>query len=118
MKIPSFLLAKLYVKGSLENVDDGFQFKILNKLQPTQASKVVPVKLNGTEYPLEDTTLTCTETVSAADVSEEKTFLIAPNVELTVHIKSEQLPEGEYTIDIGLAAEKFGEMAFSVKDTI
>ena len=34
MKVPSFLLRRLYAKGSLRNTDNGFQFELKNQLTP------------------------------------------------------------------------------------
>ena len=32
MKVPAFLLKRLYVKGSLCNTDNGFEFRLRNNL--------------------------------------------------------------------------------------
>jgi hypothetical protein len=93
MQIPTFLLRKLYLKGSLENVDDGFVFKIKNTLSP------------GTEY-------------TAADVNEGSAMPLKVGVEIALHIKADPLPEGEHTIDIALVTKEAGRLAFDVKDAI
>jgi len=57
MQIPTFLLRKLYVKGSLENVDDGFLFKLKNSISSATAVNFQPLKVNGNEYSLDATTI-------------------------------------------------------------
>jgi len=119
LQIPTFLLRKLYVKGSLENVDDGFQFKIKNSISSATAVDFQPLKVNGNEYSL-DTTIISSEDgkIAGNEISAENSFPIKVGLDITVHVKGEQLPEGEHTIDIALATKEVGNLAFDVKDTI
>ena len=41
--IPSFLLRRLYVKGSLLNTDKGVQFQLLNKMGTGYARRLLPL---------------------------------------------------------------------------
>ncbi|MHA1768599.1 MAG: hydroxymethylglutaryl-CoA reductase [Candidatus Thorarchaeota archaeon] len=119
MQIPTFLLRKLYVKGSLENVDDGFQFKIKNSLSKATVTGVDPIKVDGKEYPLDATVVASGgNEVAGNEISEENSFPIEVGVEVTIRIKGEQLSPSEHTIDIGLATVQAGNLSFDVKDTI
>lgn len=119
MQIPSFLLKKLYVKGSLENVDDGFHFKLKNSLSPATAIGMEPIKVNGNEYSMADTTITIEgESMVAAEVDGGKTFTIKVGPEIIIHVKGVQLPEGEHKIDISLTTKEAGKLAFDVADSI
>ncbi len=119
MQIPSFLLKKLYVKGSLENVDDGFQFKIKNSLSPGTAISMDPFKINDTEYPLDVTTIRSEdEELAATALASGETFPIKVGVEIVIHIKGEQLPEGEHKIAVSLTTKEVGKLAFEVNDAL
>jgi hypothetical protein len=119
MQIPVFLLRKLYVKGSLQNVDDGFSFRIKNSLSPGTATAIHPVKVDGVEYPLGAVMVKSDDgQIGAADVNESKPFPIKIGVEITLHVKGDKLSEGEHTIDISLVTKETGKLAFDVKDTI
>jgi hypothetical protein len=119
MQIPVFLLRKLYVKGSLENTDDGFLFKIKNSLSPGTAISMDALKVNGNEYGLDKTLVTDgTAEISAAEISESNSFQIKVGVEITVKISGDPLPEGEHTLDIGIVTKEAGKLAFDVKDAI
>ncbi|MFW9910386.1 MAG: hypothetical protein ACFFEF_17660 [Candidatus Thorarchaeota archaeon] len=119
MQIPSFLLKKLYVKGSLENVDDGFQFKLKNSLSPGTAIGMDPFKINDTEYPLDVTTITSgDEVVNAADIVGGASFPIKVGVDIIIHIKGAQLPEGEHKIAVSLTTKEVGKLAFDVSDAL
>ena len=119
MQIPAFLLRKLYVKGSLENSDDGFSFKLKNSLSPGTTVGVTPIKVDDIEYALDVTTIkTADVNISAAEVSEENSFPIQVGVEILIEIKGDALSEGEHKIDIGLQTKEAGNLTFDVKDTI
>jgi len=119
LQIPTFLLRKLYVKGSLENVDDGFKFKLKNSISSATAVDFKPLKVNGTEYSL-DTTVISSEDgeIAVSEISKENSFPIKVGLDITVHVKGDQLPAGEHTIDIALATTEVGDLAFDVTDSI
>jgi hydroxymethylglutaryl-CoA reductase (NADPH) len=119
LQIPTFLLRKLYVKGSLENVDDGFKFMLKNSISSGTAINIQPIKVNGNEYPLDSVTISSDDgSINGNEISEENTFPIKVGLDLTIHIKGEQLPEGEHTIDISLSTKEVGKLAFDVTDSI
>ena len=119
MQIPTFLLRKLYVKGSLENVDGGFKFKLKNSISSATAVNFNPLKVNGNEYPLDSTMISSEDGEIAGNaISEENTFPIKVGLDITVHVKGDQLAAGEHTIDISLATMEVGDLAFDVIDSI
>jgi hypothetical protein len=50
MTIPSFLLAKLYAKGTLKNTDEGFEFSLKNIIDSTSLSGIGPIGVDGKSY--------------------------------------------------------------------
>jgi len=74
MQIPTFLLRKLYIKGSLENVDDGFTFKLKNSISSGTAISIEPIKVNGNEYPLDATIISSADgQITGSEISEGRT---------------------------------------------
>lgn len=119
MQIPTFLLRKLYIKGSLENMDDGFQFKLKNSISSGTAINVAPIKVNGNEYPLDATTISSADgEITANEISEGNTFPIKVGLDITIHVKGAQLPAGDHTIDISLTTKEVGKLAFDVTDSL
>jgi len=119
MQIPAFLLRKLYIKGSLENVDEGFSFKLKNSLSPGTTTAVAPIKVNGNEYALDSTTIRSVDgEILGSDISEDNTFPIKVGVEIEIFVKGGSLPEGEHTIELSLKTKEAGTLAFDVKDSI
>lgn len=119
MQIPTFLLRKLYIKGSLENIDDGFQFKLKNSISSATAMKIEPIKINGNEYPLEATMISSADgEITGNEISASNTFPIKVGLDITIKVKGEPLPEGNHKIDIALTTKEVGKLAFDVQDSI
>lgn len=119
MQIPVFLLRKLYIKGSLENVDDGFSFKLKNSLAPGTTTAFAPIKVNDTEYALDATTIRSEDIeILGSEVGEDNTFPIKVGVEIEIFVKGEPLSAGEHKLDLSLTTKEAGVLAFDVTDTI
>ncbi|OLS31289.1 MAG: hypothetical protein ThorAB25_03780 [Candidatus Thorarchaeota archaeon AB_25] len=119
MQIPAFLLRKLYIKGSLENVEGGFSLKLKNSLSPGTTTAVAPIKVDGNEYSLDSLTIRSVDgEVLGSEVSAENTFPIKVGVEIELIVKGDPLPEGEHTIDLALTTKEAGTLAFDVTDSI
>ena len=119
MQIPSFLLRKLYIKGSLENVEGGFSLKLKNSLSPGTTTAVAPIRVNGNEYGLDATTISSEGTeILGSDISDDNTFPIKVGVEIVIFVKGDPLPEGEHKIDLSLKTKEAGTLAFDVTDSI
>jgi len=119
MQIPAFLLRKLYIKGSLENVEGGFSLKLKNSLSPGTTTAVAPIKVDGTEYPLDALTIRSVDgEVNGSEISEDNTFPIKVGVEIELFVKGDQLAEGEHKIDLALTTKEAGTLAFDVTDAI
>jgi hypothetical protein len=56
--IPSFLLAKLYVKDSLKNTDNGFEFALKNIIDSTMLIGIGPIGVGEQNYEGEVITMT------------------------------------------------------------
>lgn len=119
MQIPAFLLRKLYIKGSLENVEGGFSLKLKNSLSPGTTTAVAPIKVDGNEYPLDALTIRSVDgEVLGSEISEENTFPIKVGIEIELFVKGEPLSEGEHKIDLSLKTKEAGTLAFDVTDSI
>lgn len=116
--VPAFMLKKLYLKGSLKNTDEGFQFLIRNTLAPGTITAVIPLTVDGVAYPLSDTVVTGKETVIASDVSKEHPVVFGINLTVTMNVKGAKLAAGEHTLVIGVITREAGELKWDVTDTV
>jgi hypothetical protein len=119
MKIPPSILKRLYVKGSLENKEGGFSFKIKNALANGTAVAMAPVTIDGTEYPLDGTVIKSgDDEIVAKDVSSSNPAAIKVGVEVEIFVAGDPLPEGVRKVGISFETKEIGDITFEVEDEI
>ena len=118
-KIPGFMLKRLYVKGSLRNTEEGFEFDIKNDIMTGSLTRALPVKLNGKELPIEDCSfIVGDKEVQSEDVSADNPVRMEKDVAVTVKVRGRRLGKGKHTIQITSVADPVGKIQFDFKDTI
>lgn len=115
--IPGFLLRRLYVRGSLRNVDHGVQFQLMNRLGAGYARRLLPLALDGREVPLER----CSFTVDGRDcsfgvVSAETPFTLDLDKATTITISDASLTQEPHTIGMGFEVAGLGVLQFDFTD--
>ena len=119
MKVPAFLLRRLYVKGSLRNTANGFAFDLKNSLGSGYAEQVLPLRIDEAEIPAERARFVIDGAATPfAGVSAERPMTLAMNRAVTIEVDGEPLPPGKHRIDIGFIVTGMGEMRFDVSDAI
>jgi len=119
MQVPSFLLRRLYVKGSLRNEPPGFAFDLSNTLGSGYADQVLPLHVDGNVIPPD----VCAFVVDGASirfdgVTAANPMTLGMNATLTVRVDGRSLDPGEHTIELAFIVTGMGEMRFDVKDTL
>lgn len=119
VSVPGFLLRRLYVKGSLKNTADGFEFQLLNRLGSGYAFGMRPLTVDGRELPLSDSTFDLDgETTAFSEVSHDRTFTLAMNTSITVRVAGETLEPGPRKIGMGFDVPGLGHLAFDFTDVV
>jgi hypothetical protein len=119
MKVPAFLLRRLYVKGSLRNINGGFEFDLKNSLGSGYAESVLPISVDGGAMPIEATRFVVDGEVTPFEaVSPDKPMTLAMNRTVTVGVDGRSLSPGKHKVAIGFQVTGMGELAFDVTDTI
>lgn len=116
--VPAFMLKKLYLKGSLKNTQEGFQFQIRNTLAPGTITAIQPLMVDGIAYPLEDTIIMGKDAISASEIKKERPVIFPINSTVTMLVKGVQLAPGEHTLVIGVMTKEAGELKWDVTDTV
>jgi hydroxymethylglutaryl-CoA reductase (NADPH) len=118
IKVPSFLLKRLYVKGSLRNNHEGFQFEIKNSLGSGYGNSLLPLTLDGEELPLESSFFILDEKETSFDsVSEEQPFTLPLNKKLTITVKGIELAPEPHSIGMRFVVKGLGQLGFEVNDS-
>ena len=118
VSVPSFLLKRLYVKGSLTRTADGFEFQVRNQLGSGFAYKMLPVTLDGQPFPLEMCYFRAEEgeEQSFDDVSSERPFTLEMGKSLFVGVREAPLAPGPHKIGLGFVVQGIGQLQFEVSD--
>src|SRR5438067_3366094 len=121
MQVPAFLLRRLYVRGSLHNVGDGFAFELKNSLGSGYAEQMLPLTVDGEPIPPEQATFA----VEGADavlpftaVSSEQPFTLSMRKTVTIAVRGRTLDPGKHKIGMGFVVTGMGTMRFDVTDVI
>ncbi len=119
MQVPAFLLRRLYVKGSLRNVNGGFEFDLKNGLGSGYAEQVLPLTVDGAEVPIADARFIVDGDVLRFDeVSSERTMTLGLNKIVTIAVDGRTLDAGKHKLGIGFMVTGMGKMEFDVTDVL
>lgn len=114
---PQPLLGRLYTMGSLDADDDGFRFRVKNRLFAATVTAVDQLVVDGVEVALDSVTVTSDGvTVPADDLGEGITFSLRS--ELGVHVDGLRLAEGPHEFEAAFRTEPFGDLAFEFRDVV
>jgi hypothetical protein len=117
--VPSFLLAKLYVKGSLKNKDNGFEFALKNIIDSTMLIGIGPLTVGEKNYEGDAITLTIADkAVSGAELSRSNSVPVRMGVPITVSITGEKLAAGAQRITVAATTSDIGKIKFDINDTV
>ena len=119
MKVPQFLLRRLYVKGSLRATADGFAFDLRNQLGSGYARQLFPLTLDGEEL---DTTTTTFEIdgkeVTFEVVSNDTPFTLAMNKTTTIAWRGQAIEPGPHKIGMAFEVAGLGRLEFDFTDEV
>ncbi len=119
MQVPGFLLRRLYVKGSLRNVEGGYELDLKNSLGSGYAEQVLPLTVDAVEVPLEDASFVVENEVTRFDaVSSEKPITLALNRVVTIRVEGAPIQAGKHKIGIGFVVTGMGKMQFDITDAV
>ena len=117
MKIPAFLLRRLYVRGSLRATDEGFEFQLRNRLGSGYARRLKPLMLDGAELAMGATTFAVDGKSMTFDaVSRDRPFTLGMNKTTTIAFAGGRLVGGRHKIGMRFEVAGLGELGFDFSD--
>jgi hypothetical protein len=118
-KIPEFMLKALYVRGSLQKTDDGFEFQLKNNLGPARIVGALPLQVDRKPVPLADCSFLYGGEESAFEaVTAENSVLMRKGEAVTVRVRGMALRPGRHTLEIGVVVKDLGEIRFRIGDAL
>lgn len=117
--IPPFLLAKLYVKGTLKNTESGFEFTLKNIIDSTLLIGIGPITSGEVTYEGEAITLTVgDQSVNGAELSRQNSFSIRVGVPMKVAVAGAALTPGTQKISVAATTSDIGKIKFEINDRV
>ncbi len=117
--VPPFLLKRLYVKQSLCNNRDGFQFELHNTLGAGYGTEILPLTMDGRELAKEDSFFVLeNEAVSFSAINKNRPFTLPMNKKITILVKGVSLTEGPHRIGLNFVAQGLGRLGFELADIV
>ncbi|MDX1611659.1 MAG: hydroxymethylglutaryl-CoA reductase [Candidatus Thermoplasmatota archaeon] len=118
MKVPSFMLKKLYVKGSLEASGDSFQFKLKNNLATATVVDAPEIYIDGDSVDAEDISFQVGGgEVAGTGITEDDPFRLEKGVEVTVASNGLEVGPGAHKLRIKVATKEWDTLDFEVEDS-
>ena len=118
--IPSFLLKKLYVKGSFKNTADGFRLALNNVLAPGTLLSISPLQIDGRDIPLDQIEITVGNhpPIRASDISPNLPKSFPINTLVTFNAHDQPLTPGPHRLTVQFNTKEVGELKIDAEDTI
>jgi len=116
---PAFILAKLYVKGSLKNTPTGFEFTLKNIIDSTLLIGIGPISVGEKTYEGEALTMAVPEkTVNGAEISSKNSIPARIGIPIIVSITGDQLAPGQHKVSVAATTSDIGMIRFEINDTV
>lgn len=118
--VPSFLLKKLYVKGSFKNTPNGFQLSLRNTLAPGTILSLSPLQIDGRDVPLTNVEIISGDNapVRASDISMAQPKAFPLNVLITFRVIDQPLTPGNHRVTVAVTTKEAGELKIDAEDSI
>ena len=112
------MLQRMYVKGSLQNQDNGFVFQIKNLIESGSLSGIAKVAVDDEERDLEGATLELSGKVrQLSEISWSSPVYVGYGATLTIFVPG-TLAAGEHTVTTQFNVPELGRLSMPITDTV
>ena len=119
LTVPSFILRRLYVNGSLRNSEEGFQFQLCNKLGAGYACRIFPLTVDGQTVPLGSCSFSMDGVAHTfQEVSNDIPLILALNKNTVIVAQGFRLDDGPHKIGMSFEVPGLGVFKFDFTDVV
>lgn len=116
---PSFILAKLYMTGSLKNSEMGFEMKLKNNLDSATLTGLGTLKVDDASYAPD----VCRVKIGAVEkrgneITRQSPFPVRVGNEIVMQVEGTTLTTGSHKVSFQIYTQEIGLVQFSVTDTV
>lgn len=118
--IPSFLLKRLYVKGSLCDTPQGCEFVLRNDLAPTTVTRFVQLDIDGSTSQSEQLVVLLADgsSLPASAITPEAPLSLSVGVTLALRLPGTDLGPGKHELLLRFQTREMGELQIKVTDVV
>jgi hypothetical protein len=117
--VPAFILRRLYVKGSLCNVESGWSFTLKNSLGSGYAKGMQPLKIDDQEVGMATASFQQDgEDITFDHVTDKTTFSLKMNRSIVISVEGPELNPGPHKVWMGFIVPGFGKIGFDFTDEV
>jgi len=118
LAIPTALLRRFYVRNSLQNNDEGFSFKLTNRIAPTTLVSLGPVEIDGALYAPDQLTVISNHPRSATDIREGSPLFLPIGKKILLSLMPNQLKQGNHHVVLHAVTLEVGPVMIEFDDAI
>lgn len=118
LAIPTALLRRFYVNNSLQNNDEGFSFRLTNRIAPTTLVSLGPVEIDDALYAPDQLTITSSHPHSATDIDERAPFFLPIGKKILLSLAPGKLKQGNHHVVLHAVTLEVGPVMIEFDDTI
>ncbi|MFQ6015835.1 MAG: hypothetical protein ACE5NP_10370 [Anaerolineae bacterium] len=116
--IPSLILKKVYIRGSLRATHNGFAFSLRNVLGPVTLVALRSLRVDGEEIAPARVTLHLDDghTVRASDISARSPLSFPLNTRVEIEVEGSRLNPGSHHLVAGVEVSQVGQVEIAIED--
>lgn len=119
MKVPAFLLRRLYLPGSLRNTDRGWEFVLRNSLGSGEAVALEPLAVDGRTLPAESCFFHLEDAaVPFSSVDDDHRFGLDAGKDIVISVTGAPLEAGPHSIVMAFTVPVFGRLVLEFSDVV
>jgi len=118
LAIPTALLRRFYVGQSLRNKDDGFEFKLANRIAPTTILSLGPIEVDGEVFAPDQVVVHTSKSRPASAIREDAALFLNMGTVMTLSIPGKRLPPGRHQIVVHALTKEVGPVSIEFDETI
>jgi len=118
LAIPTALLRRFYVGQSLQNKDDGIEFKLANHIAPTTILALGPIEVDGDLFAPDQIMVHASRPRPANAIREGAPLFLSMGKVVSISIPDEQLPPGRHQVIVHALTKEVGPVSIEFDETI
>lgn len=119
MKVPAFMLKKLYVPKSLQNGPEGASFRLKNTMASATLVAAPRIVVDGETIPPGDLLFRVEDQQMTADqITPQSPIEFKKGVEVVNVLKGRELPPGSHKIKIAADSREWQTLEFDFEDSL